>query len=124
LLVAYSISGLSAGLAALVFLGRAGIGLPTEGGGLELSAIAAVVIGGASLSGAIGRPAFVLLGALFIQFLGNGLNLAGTSPFEQQIVLGLVLVAAGLIRKERNDTFTQVPQSTGRRNCRAITGSM
>lgn len=97
LLVAYSISGLSAGLAALVFLGRAGIGLPTEGGGLELSAIAAVVIGGASLSGAIGRPTFVLLGALFIQFLGNGLNLAGTSPFEQQIVLGLVLVAAGLI---------------------------
>lgn len=94
---AYGMSGLSAGLAALFFVGRAGSGLPTEANGLELQAIAAVVIGGAALSGAVGRPAVVLLGALFIQLLGNGLNLTGTSPFEQEIVLGSVLVVAGLL---------------------------
>jgi ribose transport system permease protein len=94
---AYAVSGLSAGLAALFFVGRAGGGLPTEANGLELQAIAAVVVGGAALTGAIGRPVFVLIGALFIQLLGNGLNLTGTSPFEQEIVLGTVLVAAGLL---------------------------
>lgn len=94
---AYGISGLSAGLAALFLVGRAGGGLPTEANGLELQAIAAVVIGGAALSGAVGRPAVVLLGALFIQLLGNGLNLTGTSPFEQEIVLGTVLLVAGLL---------------------------
>jgi ribose transport system permease protein len=94
---AYAISGLSAGLAALFLVGRAGGGLPTEAGGLELQAIAAVVIGGAALTGAVGRPAVVLLGALFIQLLGNGLNLTGTSPFEQEIVLGTVLLVAGLL---------------------------
>jgi ribose transport system permease protein len=96
-LFAYAASGLSAGIAALLFVGRAGAGLPTEGAGLELQAIAAVVVGGAALAGGIGRPLFVLLGAMFIQLLGNGLNMAGTSPFDQQIVLGTVLIAAGLL---------------------------
>jgi ribose/xylose/arabinose/galactoside ABC-type transport system permease subunit len=97
IMFAYAISGLSAGLAALVYVGRAGAGLPTEGAGLELQAIAAVVVGGAALTGGVGRPLFVLFGALFIQLLGNGLNLAGTSPFEQEIVLGGVLLVAGLL---------------------------
>jgi ribose/xylose/arabinose/galactoside ABC-type transport system permease subunit len=97
LVFAYAISGLSAGIAALVYVGRAGAGLPTEGAGLELQAIAAVVVGGAALTGGVGRPLFVLFGALFIQLLGNGLNLAGTSPFEQEIVLGGVLLVAGLL---------------------------
>jgi ribose transport system permease protein len=96
-LFAYAVSGLSAGLAALFFVGRAGAGLPTEGNGLELQAIAAVVVGGAALTGGIGRPLFALFGALFIQLLGNGLNMAGTSPFDQQIVLGAVLIVAGLL---------------------------
>jgi ribose transport system permease protein len=94
---AYGMSGLSAGLAALFLVGRAGGGLPTEANGLELQAIAAVVIGGAALSGAVGRPVVVLFGAFFIQLLGNGLNLTGTSPFEQEIVLGTVLLVAGLL---------------------------
>jgi len=94
---AYAVSGLSAGMAALFFVGRAGGGLPTEANGLELQAIAAVVVGGAALTGAVGRPLFVLIGALFIQLLSNGLNLTGTSPFEQEIALGAVLVAAGLL---------------------------
>jgi ribose transport system permease protein len=96
LLLAYAVSGLAAGLAALLFVGRAGAGLPTEGTGLELAAIAAAVIGGTALTGGVGRPVSVLLGALFIQTLANGLNLLGTSPFVQEIVLGSTLILAGL----------------------------
>jgi ribose transport system permease protein len=96
LLFAYAVAGLLAGTAAAVFLARAGAGLPTEGNGLELSSIAAAVIGGTALTGGIGRPGFVLIGALFIQSLTNGLNLANTSPFVQDIILGTVIVIAGL----------------------------
>ncbi len=96
LLFAYGASGLAAGIAGAIFLSRAGAGLPTEGSGLELAAIAAAVIGGTSLTGGIGRPTFVVLGALFIQALGNGLNLGGTSAFTQDIVLGAVIVGAGI----------------------------
>lgn len=96
LLFAYAVAGLLAGLAAVVFLARSGAGLPTEGNGLELTSIAAAVIGGTALSGGIGRPGVVLVGALFIQTLTNGLNLAGTSPFLQEVILGAVIVIAGL----------------------------
>ncbi|MEA2271000.1 MAG: ribose transport system permease protein [Solirubrobacteraceae bacterium] len=94
---AYAIAGLAAGIAALVFVGRAGAGLPTEGDGLELAAIAAAVIGGTALTGGIGRPLFVVLGALFVQSLSNGLNLAGTEPFVREVILGAVIVMAGLV---------------------------
>jgi ribose transport system permease protein len=96
LLGAYAITGLFAGIAALVLVGRAGAGLPTEAQGIELAAIAAAVIGGANLGGGVGRPVFVLVGALFIQSLSNGLTLAGTSSFVQEIILGAVLLMAGL----------------------------
>jgi ribose transport system permease protein len=96
LLFAYGITGLTAGIAALIYLGRAGVGLPTEGNGLELATIAAAVIGGTALSGGVGRPWLVLVGALFIQSLNNGLNLAGTSPYVQELILGAVIVFAGL----------------------------
>lgn len=93
---AYGMTGLLAGVAALVLVGRAGSGLPTEGNGLELSTIAAAVIGGVSLAGGVGRPVLVLVGALFIQSLSNGLTLAGTSPFLQELILGAVILVAGL----------------------------
>jgi ribose transport system permease protein len=96
LLGAYAVTGVLAGIAALVLVGRAGAGLPTEGNGLELSTIAAAVIGGASLAGGVGRPVLVLIGALFIQSLSNGLTLAGTSAFTQEIILGAVILMAGL----------------------------
>jgi ribose/xylose/arabinose/galactoside ABC-type transport system permease subunit len=96
LLFAYALTGLLAGIAALVLVGRAGAGLPTEGQGLELSTIAAAVIGGANLAGGVGKPVFVLIGALFIQSLNNGLTLAGISSFTQEIILGAVILGAGL----------------------------
>jgi ribose transport system permease protein len=99
LLLAYSATGLCVGISALVLVGRAGAGLPTEGQGLELQTIAAAVIGGVSLSGGIGRAGVVLIGALFIQSLTNGLTLAGYSPFVQEIILGGVILAAGLTER-------------------------
>ncbi len=97
LTAAYALCGLAAGLAGLVFLGSAGAGLPTEGAGLELSAIAAAVIGGTALSGGTGSPFPVLAGAFFVQSLLNGLNLMGISPFVAEVVLGLVIVLAGVL---------------------------
>jgi ribose/xylose/arabinose/galactoside ABC-type transport system permease subunit len=99
LIAAYAVTGLCVGIAALVLVGRAGAGLPTEGQGLELQTIAAAVIGGVSLTGGVGRPGTVLMGALFIQSLANGLTLAGYSPFVQEIILGVVILIAGLTER-------------------------
>ncbi len=97
LVTAYGLCGLSAGVAALFFLGRSGAGLATEGAGLELQAIASAVIGGTALTGGIGAPLLVAFGAFFIQSLLNGLNLLGISPFVAELALGMVIVAAGLL---------------------------
>jgi ribose/xylose/arabinose/galactoside ABC-type transport system permease subunit len=97
IVTAYGLCGLLAGLAGMIFVGRASAGLPTEGYGLELQAIAAAVIGGTSLSGGVGWPPFVIIGALFIQTLVNGLNLAGLSPFVVELATGAVIIFAGLI---------------------------
>lgn len=94
---AYTLCGGVVGLTALIFLARAGAGLPTEGAGLELQAIASAVIGGTSLAGGIGAPVPVFFGALFIQTLANALDLAGLSPFLKEVVLGGVILFAGLV---------------------------
>jgi ribose transport system permease protein len=97
IVTAYALCGLLAGVAGMIFVGRASAGLPTEGYGLELQAIAAAVMGGTSLIGGVGWPPFVLIGALFIQTLVNGLNLAGLSPFVVELAMGAVIVFAGLL---------------------------
>jgi ribose/xylose/arabinose/galactoside ABC-type transport system permease subunit len=97
IMTAYALCGLLAGLAGMIFVGRASAGLPTEGYGLELQAIAAAVMGGTALSGGMGWPPFVLIGALFIQTMVNGLNLAGLSPFVVELATGGVIVFAGLL---------------------------
>jgi ribose transport system permease protein len=61
---------------------------------MELDAIAAVVIGGASLSGGVGSVGGTLVGVLIIGVLRNGLNLLGVSPFVQQVVIGIVIALA------------------------------
>jgi ribose transport system permease protein len=94
---AYTLCGGAVGVTALIFLARAGAGLPTEGTGLELQAIAAAVIGGTSLAGGIGGPVPVFFGGLFIQTLANALDLAGLSPFVKEVVLGGVILFAGFV---------------------------
>lgn len=83
-----------AGLAGMIEASRLITGQPTAGEGYELRVIAAVVIGGGSLSGGEGSIAGTIVGAFIMGILSNGSNLLGISPFVQQIVIGVVIVAA------------------------------
>jgi len=90
---AFALSGLFAGMAGLVLLGRLGTGYPNAGTGLELDAIVAVVLGGASLAG--GRAGMVasLSGAVLLGVVNNVLNLLDVSSFVQMTAKGLIVLA-------------------------------
>jgi ribose transport system permease protein len=90
----YVVAGLLSGVAGVVFAARLDSSQPSAGLGYELDAIAAVVIGGASLSGGIGGIGGTIVGVLIIGVLHNGLNLVGVSPFIQQIIVGAVIAIA------------------------------
>lgn len=90
----YVASGLLSALAGIVLASRLDSSQPSAGLGYELDAIAAVVIGGASLSGGVGGIGGTVVGVLIIGVLHNGLNLTGVSPFIQQVVIGIVIALA------------------------------
>ncbi|MGD0472655.1 MAG: ABC transporter permease [Candidatus Velthaea sp.] len=90
----YVVAGILSGVAGVVFAARLDSSQPSAGLGYELDAIAAVVIGGASLSGGIGGIGGTIVGVLIIGVLHNGLNLVGVSPFIQQIIVGAVIAIA------------------------------
>ncbi|MCE1178081.1 MAG: ABC transporter permease [Micrococcales bacterium] len=90
----YALSGLFAGIAGLVLAGRLASAQPQAASGYELDAIAAVVIGGASLSGGVGKASGTLIGALVLAVIRNGLNLLNVTAFWQQVVIGLVIALA------------------------------
>ncbi len=91
---AYVLIGVLTALAAIMFVGRLGAAPPEAGYFLELNAISAVVIGGASLYGGRGTVPGVLLGALLMQSLSNGLSLMNVQSAYQNITSGLVLMFA------------------------------
>ena len=93
-LAIYTLAGVLAALGGLVLTARLNSAQPQAGAGLELDVIAAVVIGGASLSGGVGTAFGTLIGALIIGFLRNGLNLLNVSSFWQQVVVGVVIALA------------------------------
>lgn len=93
----YVVSGACAGLAAAVLTARLNSAQPTAGVMYELDAIAATVIGGASLLGGQGSLVGTLVGALIMGVLRNGLNLLNVSAFFQQVVIGLVIIGAVLV---------------------------
>jgi ribose/xylose/arabinose/galactoside ABC-type transport system permease subunit len=99
----YVISGFLAGLTALIFISRLTVGEPVVATGLELEAIAITVIGGTSLFGGEGTVLGTILGAAIITLLANMLNLFGVSPFTQQIVKGVIIVAAVLFEMHRRN---------------------
>lgn len=92
--IVYALSGALAGLAAVAFAARLDSSQPSAGLGYELDTIAAVVIGGASLSGGVGSISGTVIGVFIIGVLRNGLNLLGVSPFIQQVLIGVVIAAA------------------------------
>jgi ribose transport system permease protein len=90
----YVLAGAMAALGGLILTARLNSAQPQAGAGLELDVIAAVVIGGASLSGGTGTVFGTLIGALIMGFLRNGLNLLNVSSFWQQVAVGVVIALA------------------------------
>ena len=97
LLSVYTICGALAGLGGIVLTSQLAAGDPKFGLMYELEVIAAVVVGGTSLMGGEGKIFGTLIGAFIIAVIKNGMNLTNVDPFNQKIVLGVVLLAAVLI---------------------------
>lgn len=101
-MMVYVISGALAGLAGMILAARTGSALPQAGIAYELDAIAAVVIGGTSLSGGVGRVTGTLIGALLISVVNNGLDLMGVESYYQQVIKGMLIVAAVMLDQARH----------------------
>lgn len=97
----YSLIGFLSAFAALILTSRLNSAQPTAGQMFELDAIAAVVLGGTSLTGGRGWIVGTLIGALIIGVLNNGLNLIGVSSFFQQVVKGAVILLAVLLDRKK-----------------------
>ena len=98
----YALCGLLTSIAAILHLSRYNSMYPNVGIGMELDAIAAVVIGGTSMTGGRGRIVGTFIGVLIIGVLNNGLNLIGVSSFYQEIVKGVVILIAVIIDQKKN----------------------
>jgi ribose transport system permease protein len=113
-LAIYALSGLFAAAAGIVLASRLSSAQPQAAQGYELDAIAAVVIGGASLAGGTGKASGTLIGALILAVLRNGLNLLSVSAFWQQVVIGVVIALAVLLDTLRRKAgATPVAAGTG-----------
>ncbi len=97
LLFVYTLCGALAGLGGVMMASQLKSGAPTYGGMYELYVIAAVVVGGTSLSGGEGKVLGTLVGALIIAVIQNGMNLTNVESYTQKVVLGSVILAAVLL---------------------------
>jgi len=107
---AYVACGLLAGLGGVVLASQLKSGSATYGAMYELYVIAAVVVGGASLSGGEGKMFGTLIGAFVIAVIQNGMNLTGVESYTQKIVLGLVILGAVLLDQLRSRRFARTAQ--------------
>ncbi len=98
----YTLIGLFAGLAGVIYAARVDSGNPTLATGYELDAITATVIGGTSFNGGVGTVYGTLVGALIIQVIDNGLDLMGVPPFMKIFVKGAIIVVAVIIDERKN----------------------
>jgi ribose transport system permease protein len=99
-LTVYGIAGMMAAIGGVLVTSRLNSAQPNAGLSYELDSIAAVVIGGTSLSGGVGTIGGTVIGAVIIGVLNNGLVLLNVSPFWQQVVKGLVILLAVIIDKK------------------------
>ncbi|WP_055437171.1 ABC transporter permease [Lacinutrix algicola] len=95
----YAISGALAATAAIIVASRTNLGSPNMGMSWELDAIAAVVIGGASLNGGRGTAINTLMGVLILGLIGNILNLLNVPSYPQQVVKGAIIIFAVLLQR-------------------------
>ena len=109
----YVLSGLTAGIGAVILAGRTNAGSPLFGNLLELDTIAAVIIGGASFLGGRGHLGHALVGALMIGVIRNALNLLNVGIFLQLIVIGVVIVIAVRGRCAAQPSRGAVPRAPG-----------
>ena len=100
-LMIYAFSGLMAGIAAVVLTSWVSAAQPLAGAGLELQSIAAVVIGGAALTGGSGSMLGIVFGAVILGMLSNGLNMIGVSSFYQTTSIGVIIIAAVILDQLR-----------------------
>lgn len=94
LVIVYILNGLMAGIAGIIMSARLNAGTPTAGMNMELDAIAAAVIGGASMAGGSGKVTGAILGALFMASIDNGMSMMNLDAYWQYMVKGLILVVA------------------------------
>ncbi|MHA6799484.1 ABC transporter permease/substrate-binding protein [Bounagaea algeriensis] len=124
-LLIYALSGAFAAVAGILLAARLASAQPEAGSGYELDAIAAVVIGGASLSGGAGTALGTFIGALILAVLRNGLNLLDVSSFWQQVAIGGVIVAAVLFdtlrQRRRGCTAPALLRTSAMRRATAVT---
>ncbi len=106
-LVAYVISGIAAAIAALILTSKLMSGSPSMGTGMELDAIAAVVIGGTSLSGGTGYIFGTVAGALIIEVISNWMTLQGINPFLHNVVKGGIILLALFLDNVRRGKLTK-----------------
>lgn len=111
--LAFTITGAMVGLAAIMYMMRLNIASPILGVGFELNAIAAVVIGGTSMSGGKGSMIGTFLGACIMGVLNNGLLLLGMGDFARMMVTGAIIVVAVIIDKYRARAFVQTSFEPG-----------
>ena len=97
----YAISGFLAALAGLMMISRVDSAQPTLGDGYELDAIAAVALGGTSMSGGRGKITGTIAGVLIIAVLNNGLNILGVTSYYQDVIKAIVILVAVLSDRKR-----------------------
>ena len=100
-IVIYALAGLCAAVASLILTARLNAAEALAGSGMEMEAIAAAVIGGASLAGGVASIPGTIIGAILMATLKNGLTLMSVQPYFQQLTIGIVIVAAVFIDKIR-----------------------
>ncbi|HEX6564392.1 MAG TPA: ABC transporter permease [Chthoniobacterales bacterium] len=102
--LAFALSGLGAGAAAIMLSSTQYGGDPTSGNVFILQSIAAVVVGGTALTGGTGGPINTLIGALILGVMENGMNVVGVDAYFQQSILGLVIIISVALTFDRSKT--------------------